>query len=349
MLVVFIIVLAAVTPSDLVNTPSFVFINFENTGYWKNNVWAFMMSFLTPVWVVSGFESAATIAEEASNAAKAVPFAMVSSLVAAAIAGWAVVLAIAFCMGGDVITIITSPLGQPVAQILLNSLGKPGSIAMLTMLWVCSLENCSILMVAASREVFAFSRDNGLPGSAFIRVLSKGSIPARAIGFVAVGALAEALLMLINTIAINSIFNLAILGLYFAYCMPLILRLIYKNFTPGVWYMGDRWSYISAVYSIVWMLFIIILLLFPSYQNPSIEEMNYALVVLGAILTFCIVYYWMPVIGGKTFFTGPIRTIDEVINPDQHGLVAQNYQMEDNQPELKGLRTKKPSKKIFGF
>ena len=31
-----------------------------------------MLNFLTPVWVVSGFEIDATIAEEASNAAKAV-------------------------------------------------------------------------------------------------------------------------------------------------------------------------------------------------------------------------------------------------------------------------------------
>jgi len=87
MLLALIIALAASAPPELKNSATFVFTDFSNTGFWTNNGWAFMMSFLTPVWVVLGFESSATIAEEASNAAKAVPFAMVSSLVTATITG----------------------------------------------------------------------------------------------------------------------------------------------------------------------------------------------------------------------------------------------------------------------
>lgn len=158
MLLAVIVALAAGTPSEYKNSASFVFTDFENTGFWTNNGWAFMLSFLTPVWVVSGFESSATIAEEASNAAKAVPFAMISSLVTATITGWAVIITIAFCMGSDVISLVESSLGQPFAQIAFNSLGKNGSIALLVFLWFSSICNCSILMVAASRETFAFAR-----------------------------------------------------------------------------------------------------------------------------------------------------------------------------------------------
>jgi amino acid transporter len=337
MLLALIIALAAGTPSELKNSASFVFSDFQNTGYWTSNGWSFMLSFLTPVWVVSGFESSATIAEEASNAAKAVPFAMLSSLVTAAVTGWAGIITIAFCMGTDVIGIVTSPLGQPLAQIAFNSLGKNGSIALLVFLWLSSICNCSILMVAASRETFAFARgmlkfllldiervyadskllDHGLPGSGFIRVLSANKTPARAVAFVAICSLAEGLLMLVNTIAINSIFNLAIMGLYFAYCMPLVARLLFGHFTPGVWYMGDKISYISAWYSVAWMTFIFILLLFPTYPNPTPQEMNYAVVVLGFVLVFCVVYYYVPGFGGKTFFTGPVRTIDEIIDENE--------------------------------
>jgi hypothetical protein len=66
MLLALIIALAAGTPSELKNSASFVFTDFENTSYGWNNGWAFMLSFLTPVWVVSGFESSATIAEGTS-------------------------------------------------------------------------------------------------------------------------------------------------------------------------------------------------------------------------------------------------------------------------------------------
>ncbi|KUJ15860.1 amino acid transporter [Mollisia scopiformis] len=313
MLLALIIALAAGTPSEFKNSASFVFSDFENTGFWTNNGWAFMLSFLTPVWVVSGFESSATIAEEASNAARAVPFAMVSSLLTALVTGWGVIITIAFCMGTDVVGIVTTPLGQPLAQIAFNSLGKKGSIALLVFLWGSSVCNCSILMVAASRETFAFARDHGLPFSSFLRVLSANKTPARAVGFVALMTLAEGLLMLVNTIAINSIFNLAIMGLYFAYCMPLISRLLFRHFTPGVFYMGDTLSLISAVYSVAWMTFIFIILLFPSYQDPTAQEMNYAVVVLGFVLVFCVVYYWFPKYGGKTFFKGPVRTIDDIL------------------------------------
>lgn len=164
------------------------------------------------------------------------------------------------------------------------------------------------------------NEDHGLPGSGFLRVLSSNKTPARAVAFVACCSLLEGLLMLVNTIAINSIFNLAIMGLYFAYCMPLIARLIWGHFTPGVWYMGDTLSYISAVYSVAWMTFIFILLLFPSWPNPTPQEMNYAVAVLGFVLVFCVVYYYIPGFGGKTFFKGPVRTIDEIV--EGNGVVS---------------------------
>lgn len=120
-----------------------------------------------------------------------VPFAMVSSLVTATITGWAVIITIAFCMGSDVLRIVTSPLGQPLAQIAFNILGTNGSkyfrsleclkshgtfavseqkmltshlgITLLVLLWFSKICNCSILMVAASGETFAFARDHGSP------------------------------------------------------------------------------------------------------------------------------------------------------------------------------------------
>lgn len=95
--------------------------------------------------------------------------------------------------------------------------------------------------------------------------------------------------------------------------MPLISRLVFKHFTPGVWYMGDKLSYASALYSVLWMTFIFILLLFPIYPDPNPQQMNYAVAVLGFVLVFCLAYYYMPRFGGKTFFTGPVRTIDDII------------------------------------
>lgn len=133
--------------------------------------------------------------------------------------------------------------------------------------------------------------------------------------------------MLVNTIAINSIFNLAIMGLYFAYCMPLVARLCFGNFTPGVFYMGNTMSYISAIYSVAWMTFIFILLLFPVYPNPDAQQMNYAVAVLGFVLVFCVVYYYIPGFGGKTFFTGPVRTIDDILDENPEAMRAVEHKI----------------------
>jgi hypothetical protein len=65
------------------------------------------------------------------------------------------------------------------------------------------------------------------------------------------------------------------------------------------------------------MTFVFILLRFPSYPDPNPDEMVYAIAVLGFVLMFCDMYYWMPDFGGNTFFTGPVRTIGDVIDENQ--------------------------------
>ncbi len=70
------------------------------------------------------------------------------------------------------------------------------------------------------------------------------------------------------------------------------------------------------------MTFIFVLLLFPSYPNPNAQEMNYAVVVLGFVLVFCVGYYWLPGFGGRTFFKGPVRTIDEMLEESPEAVEA---------------------------
>jgi len=85
------------------------------------------------------------------------------------------------------------------------------------------------------------------------------------------------------------------------------------------------------------MTFIFILLLFPSYPAPNAQEMNYAVVVLGFVLVFCVVYYFVPGFGGKTFFTGPVRTIDEIIGENPEVSEALEKKIKEEKEGEKGL------------
>ena len=298
-----------ITPSTYRNSASFVFINFQNTGYWTNNGWAWCLGLLTPVWVVSGFESSSALAEEASNANKVVPFAMISSLLTSFFVGTGIIIALMFTMGQDISTLIGSSFGQPVGQILYNGLGKNGAVALFFFMFLGFVFNCANLVFAASRNMFALSRDGGFPFSRYLRILNIQKAPIRCIWTCCFISIIIGLLMLANVTAITSVFNTAIIAMYFAYMTPIISRIIWNDFTPGVFYLG-KFSFINSISAVIWMIFIVVLLFFPTFQTPNAEQMNYAIAVVGFVVVFCLLYYYFPKYGGKTFFHGPVRTID---------------------------------------
>jgi len=124
-----IIALPVATPKELKNSASYALGDFTNLYDWPNG-FAFILSFLAPVWTICSFDSAVHISEEASNAATAVPWGIVLSVCIAAIFGLAVNVTLAFCMGQDPAGLMSSSLGQPMAQIFLNSLGQKGTLVM---------------------------------------------------------------------------------------------------------------------------------------------------------------------------------------------------------------------------
>lgn len=264
---------------------------------------------MTPVWVVSGFESSSTLAEEAANAQKVVPFAMVSSLIASLFIGAGIIITLMFTMGTGISNLLDSQFGQIVGQMLYNGLGKKGAAALFFFMFLGFIVNCANLLFAASREMFAFSRDGGFPCSTHLRVLTKWKAPVRCVWTCGFISIIIGLLMLANYAAISSVFNIAIIAMYCGYIAPIVSRLIWRDFTPGVFYLG-KISIVNSATAVLWMIFIVVLLFFPTYQMPNAAEMNYAIVVVGFVVIFCLVYYYFPKYGGKTFFCGPVRTVD---------------------------------------
>ena len=59
------------------------------------------------------------------------------------------------------------------------------------------------------------------------------------------------------------------------------------------------------------MVFMLVILSFPSSPDPHVVTMNYASVVLGGVMLLAMMWYYFPVYGGVHWFRGPMFTVEE--------------------------------------
>ncbi|KAF8130354.1 amino acid/polyamine transporter I [Boletus edulis] len=297
------------TPKEYMNSASFALGNFTNFNGWPNG-FAFFLSFLAPLWTICAFDASVHISEEATNATTAVPWGIVGAASAAGLLGWAINISLAFCMGTDLTSLVNSP--QPMAQIFLNSFGKTGTLVIWSFVVIGQYMMGSSMVLAASRQTFAFARDGALPFSSILyRMNHFTGTPVNTVWFVVVISALLGLLSLAGTQATNAVFAVSVTGLYVAYAIPIAVRFIFKNdFKPGSFNLGI-FSLPIAVISVSFMAFMNIVFFFPTTPQTSITNMNYTVVVLGGVLVLSVVWYYFPVYGGVHWFTGPVPNVDK--------------------------------------
>jgi len=305
-----IISLPAASPKEFKNDAKYALSGFDNINGWPNG-FAFCLSFLTPLWVIAAFDVTAHISEEASNANFAVPWANMIATSLAVITGVGVNIAVAFSMGKDLLSILSDPTGQPFATVLHNSLGPKATIAMFSFIMLAFFLTEANLTLAASRQTFAFARDGALPLSFWIYRMNKFSgTPVNAVWVVTGVAFILTLLVFAGPTAITTIFSLPIVAQYLAYIIPIFCRFAFKNdFTPGPFYTG-RFSAPISIFSLVWMVFMMIVFMFPATPIVTSVGMNYTSACLGAWVLLSLIWYYLPVYGGVHWFKGPVPNID---------------------------------------
>ncbi|KAJ7938143.1 amino acid/polyamine transporter I [Mycena leptocephala] len=274
---VVIIALPVATPAAFKNSAAFALGSFQNFNGWPDG-YAFILSFLAPLWTICSFDSSVHISEEASNAATAVPWAIVCAIGIAGVLGWAINVSLAFCMGPDLQTLYGS--AQPMAAIFLNSFGKRATLA----LWG---------IVVVVQYTYAFSRDGALPLSGWLYRMSKTTgTPVNTVVFDAFFSLVVGLLVFAGPQAINAVFAISVTALYIAYAIPIVARFTGKNdFKPGPFSLGV-FSLPCAIISVIPV---------PDEPQTDVQDMNYTIVVLGGVLLLSLFWYYAPV--------GPIANI----------------------------------------
>ena len=140
-------------------------------------------------------------------------------------------IVLAATINPDLSSVTESKFGQPMAQIYFDAIGKHGTLGLMSLLFIVQFLMGISILVAASRQAWAFSRDGALPFSKFFRPISKrfGYIPLRTIWGCVLLAAILGLLSLIDAAAAQALFSLAVAGNNLAVSLILLLYSTYRE------------------------------------------------------------------------------------------------------------------------
>lgn len=271
---------------------SAVFGSFVNQTGWSNPIYVTLVGLLLAQYTFSGYDASAHLSEETTHAPVSAARGIVRSIWVSWIAG-AVLLAAVLWGIQNYNAEVNTATGQPVAQIFIDAIGSGGATALLVVVVVAQLFCGNAAVAAASRMIFAFSRDGALPGSRQWRKVSASGTPVPAV-WLAVGiALVLVVPSLFSSVAYGAVTSINVIGITPAYGLPILLRLrAGRRFARGPWHLG-RWSVVVDVIAVVWVAFVTVLFCLPQRNPVNVASFNYAPIALAIVLALATIWWFM--------------------------------------------------------
>jgi len=157
------------------NSAKTVFTQFSDGGNWGSIGLSCLVGMLGPVFTFIGPDSATHMAEEIRDASYVLPRAMMWTAAINGTLGFAMLVTFCFCLG-DIEAILANPDIMPFVQVFFNvTKSEAGTSVLMSIFIILTVCGCISLLTTASRQMFAFARDNGLPFSKFISRVSSQS------------------------------------------------------------------------------------------------------------------------------------------------------------------------------
>ncbi|GAB7331951.1 hypothetical protein MBLNU13_g03867t1 [Cladosporium sp. NU13] len=277
-------------------TPSAdVWVNFSVASGWPSVGLSCLVGLTGPVYALIGSDSAVHMSEEIRDASRVLPRAMIWAIVLNGTTGFIMTVTFAYCIG-PLDAAIHPPYFFAFIGTFYNATGSKAAATVMTCI-ITLLTLCSAIsnVATASRQMFAFARDRGLPAADFLSYVRPGwDIPLNSI---LVSMCITALLSLINlgsTVAFNAIISIGVVSLLSSYLVS-ITCILYKRFRnetllPRRWSAGRygmafnlcAWAYVVIAY---------VFAFFPIGTPVTTETMNWASAVYGGIIVVAAVHY----------------------------------------------------------
>ncbi|MEU9074385.1 amino acid permease [Kitasatospora sp. NPDC048538] len=273
----------ALIPSHHQDT-SWVFGHFMNNTGWSNPIYVSALGLLLAQYTFSGYDASAHMSEETTKASVSAARGIVRSIWVSWIAGFVLLAGILYAVQ-DYDGVLASATGVAPAQIFLDALGLTGAKVLLAVVILAQLFCGNAETAAASRMVFAFSRDGALPGSGlWSRVSERTGTPVAGVWLSVSVAAVLALPALWSPVAYGAVTAINVLGMTPAYAVPVYLRLrAGSRFQAGPWHLG-RWSRPVGVVAVCWVAVVTLLFCLPQAYPVTGDTFNYAPVALGVAL-----------------------------------------------------------------
>lgn len=293
------LLLAALAIKGFVQPVSFLF-TFKNGDLNFPDKYSFMIGLLMAQWTLTGYDAAANVSEETHNPRMNAPWGIIIAVVISVVAGFLMISAVTLSIPDLDQAMASSNAFVDIFKARLGN-GIGGSIVFLIAgaMWMCGLA----AMTSASRMLYAFARDGGLPlSNVWNQISERYKTPANAIW----GLAAFAALITVSVSVYSAVVSVAIIAMYLSYGMPTMALLYrrFKNTNPnkvigkGPWNIG-KFSTPVAMVGVCWMLFITVLFVLPPNEKAG-------QVMAGVFILLLII--WFSVARKK--FNGPKIDID---------------------------------------
>ena len=254
---------------------------------------AFLVGLLYPLYTITGFDASAHTSEETVNARVAVPRGRIHSVFWSLAFG--LVMVISFVMAIPDLAAAAKD-GANSWFNLFNNLPLPsGFRVFLAVGIVLSNYLCALACVTStSRMIFAFARDEGLPGSALLKAVSPAHrTPVAAIWTTVVLAVAATL----YSPAFAALAAGCALFLYISYAMPVAAGLLAEGKSWTVYGPYRLNGTVSKLFAVI-TIFGVAVLGYAGIQPPNDIVINYA---LGLVIVLAVAWFGLE----RRRFKGP--------------------------------------------
>lgn len=251
---------------------------------------AFMAAALIGLFMFFGFEACGNVAEEVKNPSKKIPVAMILSIVFGAIS--ALISILGYLLASpNLMNIVNGQIADPIPAILNEALGETGATVFIIIAVIAMLSCILSLQAALSRLIFSFSRDQMLPGSAWMAKLSKNSVPDNAMIVSCLLPVLICVWVYFQPDNLARITAFAVIGIYISFQMVVLaaLRQRLKGWKPaGEWSVGG-WGMLVNILALAYGLCGIWLLAQPAESASFIDRWT-VLVGLSVVVISGLVY-----------------------------------------------------------